>query len=194
MSKRDLGETFKGLAAFYNALVPDYIGRTYRPLVCKIKPWDSPAFAQPIAEMSLTRANKRIAGYVDMAEVERVRAKLLTKDNASIRFGVQKTGHGYLGERGDFCLIGGAIRDGHLTVFYRRLELIGGWAFDVVLIDKLYSLLCQDDWDNAPRPLGFKGDTWKSVQIMAVQADVYALRDGSGEKEKLFKKLQGLYS
>jgi hypothetical protein len=171
-------QDFDGLAAFFNTLVPDYVGRTYRPLVARIRPWDGPAFAQPLAELSLTRANKRLAGYINMDEVARVGLKLQSKDNASIRFGVEKSGHGYLGERGDFCLVGGAIRDRGLTVFYRRLELIGGWTFDVVLIDHLAHLLHTE---------------WKWVQIMAVQADVYALRDGSGEKERLFQRVQEIY-
>lgn len=169
---------FAGLAAFFNTLVPDYVGRTYRPLVARIKPWDADVFGNQLAALSTTRAVKRIDGYLDLQEIERVKHKLTTKDNASIRFGVAKTGHGYLGERGDFCLIGGAIRDCALTVFYRRLELIGGWTFDVVLLERLSQLLEMK---------------FKSVQVMAVQADVYALRDGSGEKERLFQRVQEIY-
>lgn len=171
-------QDYAGLGAFFNALVPDYIGRTYRPLVARIKPWDGRVIAPQLRALSATRADKRIAGYVDPHEVWRVKQKLLTKDNASIRLGVEKTGHGYTGERGDFCLLGGALRGSHLTVFYRRLELIGGWAFDVCLIEHLAQEL---------------GIEFKTVQIMAVQADVYALRDGSGEKERLFARLQEIY-
>jgi hypothetical protein len=171
-------EDFAGLSAFFNALVPDYIGRTYRPLVARIKPWDAGKYAMHLRAISESRSLKRMEGYIDPDEVFRVKEKLTRKDNASIRFGVKKSGHGYLGERGDFCLIGGAIRDSVLTVFYRRLELIGGWTFDVVLIEELSRLLDL---------------RWKSVQVMAVQADVYALRDGSGEKERLFQRVQEIY-
>lgn len=171
-------QDYAGLSAFFNALVPDYVGRTYRPLVARIKPWDGERYAAQLRALSDTRSDKRITGYINLDEVERVKQKLTTKDNASIRFGVAKTGHGYLGERGDFCLIGGAIRDSALTVFYRRLELCGGWTFDVVLLEELARLL---------------GLRWKSVQVMAVQADVYALRDGSGEKERLFQRVQEIY-
>lgn len=165
-----LDQKFSGQAAFFQALVPDYIGRTYRPFVATIRPWVT-SYSGIIRTLHPERADKRVAGYLIDEEVDRVRRKLTVKDNASIRFGALKTGHGYRGERGDFCLIGGSIRDGNLAVFYRRLELIGGFTFDMCVVDEL------------ARQLDL---TWRSVQIFAVQADVFASRAGSGEKERLY--------
>jgi hypothetical protein len=173
-----LGETCVGQAAFFNKFVPDYIGRSYRPMVVKIQPWSS-TYGHELSRIHEARAQKRIDSYLDPGEVSRVQDKLTRKDNASIRFGTIKTGHGYLGERGDFCLIGGAIRDSHLTVFYRRLELLGGFAFDQCVIDMLADLL---------------GLRWKSVSIMAVQADVFASVRGSGEKERLYHVLREIFA
>lgn len=171
-----LNERIAGQAAFFNTFVPEYVGMTYRPLIVQIRPW-SRDIALATGVLNIDRADKRWATYVDPAEVERVKRKLTRKDNASIRFGVKKEGTGYEGqERGDFCLIGGAIRDARLTVFYRRLELVNGWAFDQVLIQRLAAEL---------------GLAWKSVSIFAVQADVYA-RWGSAD-HKLYEQLKGLY-
>lgn len=172
------GEKVKDLPTFFNLFCPDYIGRTYRPLVVKIG-WTCGKYSAPIAQLSASRAQKRIATYLIPDEVLRVRLKLNTKDNASIRFGgADKVGHGYRGERGDFCLVGGSIRGNDLALFYRRLELVGGFAFDVCLIDEL------------ARQLSMK---WRTVQLMCVQADMFALKDGSGEKERLFANLQEIY-
>jgi hypothetical protein len=176
-----LGERVTGLAPFFNTFCPVYIGMTYRPLVVKIT-WDGPEYVERIRAMSPTAAAKRCTAYLHPDEVERVRRKLQTKDNASIRFGFSKEGKGYKGERGDFCLIGGAIRDGHLTVFYRRLELVNGWAYDVVMLEDLHAMLSP--------ALGF-GTTWKTVQIMAVQADIFAMQRTSAEVQ--YEQLRSIY-
>lgn len=170
-----LDQTFTGQADFFHQLVPEYIGRTYRPFVATIRPWD-PAYCDTMQALYPERAGKRIAGYLIPEELDRVRRKLTTKDNASIRFGLSKSGNGYRGERGDFCLIGGSVRDSHLAVFYRRLELIGGFCFDMCVLNQLAKEL---------------GLTWKSVQVFAVQADVFASRAGSGEKERLYNAVLG---
>lgn len=93
--------------------------------------------------------------------------------DVSIRFGVAKTGHGYNGERGDFCLIGGVYSSGTFTFFYRSLELIGGFAYDLVLI----AHLCKE-LEIEP----------KFIEIWAAKAFVFALKGNSNQK--LYPKLR----
>lgn len=172
-----LGEKV-ALRDFFPRYVPEFKGRTYRPFLVRIDPWTSD-YTAALRALSPTRADKRIATYLDATELDRVRAKLQTKDTASIRFGTSKEGIGYRGERGDFCLVGGSLRQEHLALFYRRLELVGGFAFDVVLIDKL------------GEELGIK---WRSVTIHAVQADVYALRCQRDVKLRLFESVTKVFT
>lgn len=96
--------------------------------------------------------------------------------DVSIRFGVAKQGHGYNGERGDFCLIGGVYGSGTLTLFYRSLELIGGFAYDLVLI----AHVCKE--------LGIEP---RYIEIWAAKAFVFALKGNSNEK--LYPKLKGVF-
>ena len=91
----------------------------------------------------------------------------------SIRFGVKKAGHGYGKERGDFCLVSAVYSGKTLTLFYRSIELIGGFGFDLVLIEHVI------------RKLGIKPD-W--IEIWAVKAFTFALKGNSNEK--LFPKLR----
>jgi hypothetical protein len=96
--------------------------------------------------------------------------------DVSIRFGVAKEGHGYNGERGDFCLIGGVYGSGTLYLFYRSLELIGGFAYDLVLISEVCRQL-----EIEPR----------YIEIWATKAFVFALKGNSNEK--LYPKLRGVF-
>lgn len=169
-----LGESFDSLPHFFASFVPSYSSGSYKPLVATIK-W-STEYSPRIRYINPKRAANRITAYVDPKEVERVGAKLESKGAASIRFGVAKTGKGYHGERGDFCLVGGFIDGRKLTLFYRSLELIGGLAYDVVLIDHL----------------GYELErSWKSVTIHAVAANVFALKRNSNEK--LYPKLRKVF-
>lgn len=152
------------------SLVPDYKSRVYPGLICKLE-WN-PSYADRIAQISAKRATNRINNYVDPNEMNRAVEKLEKKGEASIRFGVSKSGHGYNGERGDFCLVGGVIRGKNLTVFYRSLELIGGFAYDLCLLRYLET----DFFD------------FKTVTIMATKANVFALKGNSNEK--LYPKLR----
>jgi hypothetical protein len=95
--------------------------------------------------------------------------------DVSIRFGVSKQGHGYSGERGDFCLIGGVYSYGTLTLFYRSIELIGGFAFDLVLI----AHICKE-LEIEP----------KFIEIWATKAFVFALKGNSNEK--LYPRLKDI--
>lgn len=97
--------------------------------------------------------------------------------DVSIRFGVAKTGHGYKGERGDFCLVGGVYSFGTLTLFYRSIELIGGFAYDLVLI----AHVCKE-LEIEP----------KYIEIWAPKAFVFALKGNSNEK--LYPKLKEIFS
>lgn len=160
----------------WNTLVPEYRSRVYPGLICKMK-WD-PEYAELIKEISKKRAGNRITNYISASENVRVVEKLATKGEASIRFGVSKSGHGYSGERGDFCLVGGVIRGKDLTVFYRSLELIGGFAYDLCLFRHLEQVLGM-------------GSGWRFVTIMATKANVFALKGNSNEK--LFPKLKEIF-
>lgn len=109
------------------------------------------------------------------SEVERAAQKLSSKGTASLRFGNEKKGHGYSGERGDFCLIAGVVTRRYLTVYYRSLELIGGFAYDLTLIRELEgALLCN----------------WKTVTFVTAKAFVFALKGNSNEK--LYPKLRDI--
>ena len=167
--------TVHDVRELWREFVPSYRGFSYAPFIVKLHRWD-PALAATVRGFSARRSESRIANYLDPAEIERVRRKLDAKPDASIRFGVSKDGAGYHGERGDFCLVAGCItRRAHLTLFHRRLELIGGLAYDLVLIEEL------------GRRLDIR---WRSVTLMAREARAFARRGNSNEK--LYSKLQPL--
>lgn len=158
----------------WKSLVPAYKSRAYPGLILKME-WN-PSYANAIRRISERRADNRIRNYVDREEMARAAIKLMTKKEASVRFGVSKSGHGYNGERGDFCLVGGVIRGKDLTVFYRSLELIGGFAYDLCLFNRLSSEFNID---------------WRSITIMATKANVFALKGNSNEK--LYPKLREIF-
>jgi hypothetical protein len=159
---------------FWNANVPRYESKVIGPLIVRLK-WE-PTYAEQIAWISPRRVESRLAGYLDPKEMIRVAKKLESKGEASIRFGAEKTGKGYHGERGDFCLVGGVIQGKHLGLYYRSLELIGGFAYDLTLIRRIGSEFFRD---------------WNTVTICAWRANVFALRKNSNEK--LFPKLQEIF-
>lgn len=165
----------RDVAQAWKILVPEYASFQYRPLLVQIQKWD-PSYARAIRKLSAERSINRIKNYLDPKEIERVRSKLETKSEGSMRFGVSKEGHGYHGERGDFCLVGAAIERKNLTLFYRAIELIGGIAFDLVLVDQL------------SRDLGIP---WKKVTIMAARAYTFAVKRNSNEK--LYPKLKEIF-
>jgi len=156
------------------SLVPSYASKSYGGLILKMT-WE-PRYAEAILQISQKRAINRINNYVSPSELARAKKKYDSKGQSSIRFGVEKAGAGYHGERGDFCLVGGVIRGRDLTVFYRSLELIGGFAYDLCLFRELEDLL------DIP---------WKTVTVMATQANVFALRGNSNEK--LYPKLRKIF-
>jgi len=152
---------------FFSTFVPEYKSKVYGPIIASLE-WDVKYPAQ-ILGISQKRADRRCDDYLVTDEMIRVKRKLRSKNEAAIRFGELKEGHGYRKERGDFCLVGGAIkRTRHgpdLTVFYRSLELIGGFAFDLCLLAKLGAVL-----DLEP---------WHRVKIFTCNAFIFGLKGNS---------------
>ena len=169
-------KTSPTLSGTWNELVPSYQSYTIKSLWLRGIVWD-PRYSVRIARISEKRAASRCANYLDPTEIERVRSRISRGKDASIRFGVKKEGHGYHGERGDFCLVGGLVEGRHLHLFYRSLELIGGFAYDLCLVQEL------------GRQLGIN---WRTLSIVAVRARVFALQGNSNQK--LFPKLQKIFS
>lgn len=164
--------TYGTIAEMHDHLVPDYKSRVYKPLLLTIQHWDY-NIGNRVALINPDRAAKRIANYVDPLEMERAKTKLTTKDSVSLRFGVSKGGTGNFGERGDFCLVGGLAEKNDLYLFWRSLELIGGFGYDMCMINHIVSSL-----NIRPR----------RVHMHAMTANVFALRGNSNQK--LFPKLK----
>lgn len=158
----------------WNSLVRGYESRVYGAVVMHLL-WD-PKYAEQIQEISPKRWTNRLSGYLDSKELDRASKKLSSKGECSIRFGAEKQGHGYSGERGDFCLVGGVVRGKSLSVFYRALELIGGFAYDLTLIRSLERYLETE---------------FQTVTIYTTKAFVFALKGNSNEK--LYPKLKKIF-
>lgn len=155
------------LPILYASIVPSYRGRSFKPFVARVNHW-SKSYGEAVAQINPKRAASRIENYLDRNEISRISRRAADGRDYSLRFGVAKSGRGYHGTRGDFCLSSAAITNRrHLTLFYRSLELIGGLAYDLVLINELSRSLKTD---------------WKSVTFMAAHAYVFALKRNSNEK------------
>lgn len=162
------------LSELRKTLFPRYESHNYGPIAFSIV-WD-PQIARSIRDISERRSVNRIANYILHPELPRVERKLKTKREASIRFGVSKPGHGYAGERGDFCLVAGIVRPKQLTLYYRSLELIGGLAYDLTLVAYLETAL---------------GCCFRQVDFVTAKAFTFALKGNSNEK--LYPKLKVIY-
>lgn len=172
-------EAWPSVDSFWNHYVPSYRSGSFRPFHARIPYPDIPRAARLIRRISARRSDNRIANYVDDGEISRLRAKMEEAKKPrdfSIRFGVRKTGHGYSGDRGDFCLVAGVYSGRTLTLFYRSIELIGGFAFDLVLIEEVCKRL---------------GIEPKLVEIWATKAFIFALKGNSNEK--LYPKLREIF-
>lgn len=156
---RSLGEEWRDL-------VPRYKSRSFRDFRLRFK-WNKND-ASFVRRTSSTRCDRRLETYIIPGELERSRG--------SIRFGNKKSGHGFHKERGDFCLVGGVYDKGHLTVLYRRVELIGGLHFDLALFAEVERICGRI----------------KDVTIYAPHAFVFALKGNSNEK--LYKRLTQYYA
>lgn len=73
-------------------------------------------------------------------------------------------------------MVGGVVRGKNLSVFYRALELIGGFAYDLTLIDSLSRFLERD---------------FQTVTIYTTKAFIFALKGNSNEK--LYPKLKEIF-
>jgi hypothetical protein len=161
------------LPELYANLVPTYkSGSRGRPFVATVKQWEN-RYGEAIQKINPKRARNRSDNYIDRREIQRIRGR----DDYSFRFGVSKSGRGYHGIRGDFCLSSAAVSNQrHLTLFYRSLELIGGFGYDLTLVNELEQQLAT---------------SWKSVTFVAVHAYVFALKRNSNEK--LYPKLLEIF-
>jgi hypothetical protein len=159
---------------FFSLFVPAYKSVNHGALLASLQ-WSN-RYAPVVRAISPKRAANRQDAYLDKDELGRAYLKLAQKGEASIRFGVEKKGHGYTGERGDFCLVGGVIRRRELTVLYRSLELIGGLAYDLTLFDYLAD---------------YFETRWDYIHILATKAFVFALKGNSNEK--LYPKLKEIF-
>jgi hypothetical protein len=148
--------------------VKEYKSKAWQPFHVQF-PWDR-AHAEFITGISERRAQKRLDSYLIPGEFERAKE--------SIRFGHEKKGRGYQKERGDFCLIAGHLKKGHLTVFYRSLELIGGLHFDLPV------------WAAVEDNMG----PINRVSIFAVRAFVFGVKGKvSHTKEHLYEQVKAYH-
>lgn len=167
--------TFDDPAELWLKLVPKYESYSLHPFFAEFG-WDR-RYGESIKCISSKRSANRVSSYLDPRELDRVSEKIgRGKKDVSIRFGAEKKGHGYSGERGDFCLVGGVYGRKTLTLLYRSIELIGGYGYDLVLLNELQDRL---------------GLEIKTVRIWAARAFVFALRGNSNEK--LYPKLQRIF-
>lgn len=173
-------DEWSSVGAFWRHYVPTYRSGSIRPFRARMPYQGIPRAARLIRGISARRSDNRIANYVDEGELSRLRIKLASSTKRprdfSIRFGVKKPGHGYSGDRGDFCLVAGVYSNRTLTLFYRSIELIGGFAYDLVLIHEICNRL---------------GIEPKFIEIWATKAFIFALKGNSNEK--LYPKLQEIF-
>lgn len=159
----------------FRRLVPRYKSCSHGPITICVK-WE-PKYAHSVATINPKRATDRISNYIIPTELARARARLdRGKKDFSLRFGKEKPGRGYYEERGDFCLVAGAVDGRRMTVFHRSLECIGGWAYD----------LCVIEYVNEQLDLKLR-----EVTFMAAKAHVFALKRNSNEA--LYPKLQRIF-
>lgn len=156
---------WNGVATMWGELVPEYKSRSYRPLMGKVRMSDDDwTICRRLGKLSTVRAQRRWASYIDEDELTRCGER---GSDWAMRCGVSKTGHGYHGGRGDFCLAAVVWQKDELTLMWRSLELIGGLCYDLWLMGELCRRL-----ELRPR----------RVNLYACSANVFALRRNSNEK------------
>lgn len=164
------------LSELYDQLVPSYSSRGWsNGLILSVAHYER-RYGLAVAKINPKRAAKRCDSYLIPEDIERAKSRLAEGKEASLRFGLEKTGRGYHGSRGDFCLTSGVIDRRNLTLFYRSLEMIGGFGYDLCLINKLGDLL---------------EIQWKTLTIVAAHANVFALKRNSNEK--FYPKLRAIF-
>lgn len=167
-------KAYDSLQAMLVDKIPEYKHNTTRHSFFSFK-WDD-SIVDFLEDVSARRCATRRGNYIIPGELQRARdAAKKGSAGCSIRFGNVKEGHGFDGERKDFCLVGGTYKAKTLTMFYRRLDLLGGLFYDMVIVDEVERII---------GPI-------RAVVIYAVQSDVYARHGGSNEA--LYKKLRKHY-
>ena len=166
---------YESIKELHRDMVGGYVSKRFRHHVFSFG-WN-PDLAKAVTSINPDRASKRIASYVDEDELQRVRSRIATGKDFSLRFGVEKTGSGNFGERGDFCLLGAAYSKKVLTLHYRSLELFGGLVYDQAILLHLISTL---------------GVEVRTIVVMATSCHSFALKGNSNQK--LFEKLEVIYA
>lgn len=157
---------YPSLGEMFTTLVPKYTNYGWTPFLVRWR-WDRDD-ADFMETVSANRCERRRQSYLIPGELGRA--------TRSIRFGHKKTGAGFDGERKDFCLIGGSLKDGNLSLFYRRLELIGGLHYDLAVMAAV---------EDSMGPL-------RTITIMAVKADTFTRKGNSNER--LYGQLMERYA
>lgn len=166
---------YESIREIHRDMLGGYVSKRFKHAVFSFG-WN-PDLARRVTGINPKRADKRVASYVDPTELDRVRGRIGSGKDFSLRFGVEKTGAGNFGERGDFCLLGAAYSKKVLTLHYRSLELFGGLVYDQAILLHVIESLNIDV---------------KTVVVMATSCHSFALKGNSNEK--LYAKLQLIYS
>lgn len=172
----DCFKPFRSPGECFLSLVPTYTFINWENLLFSYK-WDSDQ-VKKVLDINPQKAMRRVDTYLNTIELMRFRDKLRNKSSASIRFGVEKEGRGWHnGERGDFCLVGGSYskKKKELTLFYRSLDMIGGFNWDLSIIRHLIIYSC----------------VIEKVTIYARNARAFAKKGNSNEK--FYYQLKEIY-
>lgn len=167
---------YESIREVHTDMVGGYVSRRFPHHVFSFG-WN-PDLAQRVL-VNPKRAAKRVASYVNYEDVARASTRAANGKDFSLRFGVEKTGTGNFGERGDFCLLGASYttKGKTLTLLYRSLELFGGLVYDQAILLEVIGLL---------------GIEVKRIVVMCSSCHSFALKGNSNEK--LYEKLQLIYS
>lgn len=167
-------EHYLDISQIHKKMIGGYVSKSFKHHVFSYG-WNE-KLAQEITAINPKRATKRVESYVNDEELQRIVPRLKAGKDFSLRFGVQKTGAGNFGERGDFCLLGASYSKSKLTLHYRSLELFGGLVYDQAIILYLRQVL---------------NLKIKTIIVMAASTHSFALKGNSNEK--LFSRLTQIY-
>lgn len=168
-------EHYDSIKEVHTDMVGGYVSKRFRHHTFSFG-WDQDLAAR-VTSINPKRAAKRVQSYVDDNELSRVIGRVQSGKDFSVRFGVEKTGAGNFGERGDFCLLGAAYSKKTLTLHYRSLELFGGLVYDQAILLHVINYLQVEV---------------NRVVVMASSCHSFALRGNSNQK--LFEKLEVIYA
>lgn len=171
---------YNSIIEVHEEMVGGYTSKRFKHHVFGFN-WDRD-LAEAVTSINPKRRDKRVASYLDPFEIDRVQDRAHAGKDFSLRMGVEKTGAGNFGERGDFCMLGASYSKKVLTLHYRSLELFGGMVYDQAII-----MAIQDGFDN----LFDGGLPIKKVVNLCASCHSFALKGNSNEK--LFQKLQKVY-